>query len=216
MLVCGPWWGNSTTHASLLYWRCSEKKGLFSISILCCTYAFATESSCSCSWRKRHCRMCLRAAPRRINNTYSSNLQNESNGKHRKVIDQNTPFNTNNSATFFLTHHRKHTCLFSGNVTKMDESYMIEVRLAFKKFRTGFESRYFAYLKKTQMTISGLKFILKGSLQSMCVLHEIQKVGHCMFGGEYCRTIRGLPIWKTKVDYTKHAFCNVSVCSALL
>ena len=71
---------------------------------------------------------------------------------------------------------------------------MIEVRLAFKKFRTGFESRYFAYLKKTQMTISGLKFILKGSLQSMCVLHEIQKVGHCMFGGEYCRTIRGLPI----------------------
>lgn len=125
---------------------------------------------------------------------------------------------------------------FVTNFFCLDESYMIEVRLAFKKkIRTGFESLVTLWssgekmsdLKKTQMTISGLEFILKGSLQSMCVLHEIQKVGHCMFadisarryiGEEYCRRSRGLPIWNTKVDNTKHApsFCNVSVCSALL
>lgn len=57
-------------------------------------------------------------------------------------------------------------------------------------------------LKKTQMTISGVEFILKGSLQSVCVLHKIQKADHCMFAEisarscsreEYCRRSRGLP-----------------------
>ena len=52
--------------------RCNKKKGegLFSITVSCFTYVFATEPSRNCSWRKRRCRMCLRAAPRKIKNLW--------------------------------------------------------------------------------------------------------------------------------------------------
>lgn len=90
VLVCEVWWGNSATHASLLYSRCCDKnkaRGLFSITILCCTYVFATESSSSCSWRKRWCRMCLRAAPRekRNNTPVNKTCRRESGWKTKKL-----------------------------------------------------------------------------------------------------------------------------------
>lgn len=51
-------------------------KGLFSITILCCTYVFATEPLSSCSWRRRRCRMCSWAAPREKRTTFvHQNLQ---------------------------------------------------------------------------------------------------------------------------------------------
>lgn len=65
-------------------------EGLFSITILCCTYVFATESSSSCSWRKRRCRMCLQAAPRKKKqHSVIKTCQQESNWKKTETLKPN-------------------------------------------------------------------------------------------------------------------------------
>lgn len=108
MLVCGPWWGNSATHASLLYWRCSEKKRGCSQLAFCVVLTLLQLSHQVVVLEESVTAECV----------CEQHLEEST-----TVIHQTCRMNPMESTEMF----------FVTNFFCLDKSYMIEVRLAFKK-----------------------------------------------------------------------------------